>query len=83
MAYEYRDANTPTSTNVGQWWESGEKFEIKCSECGQWSPALHWVDSYVECETCGDHDSIECPHCGEPIDSVFGSDRAERRLLEG
>jgi len=81
VAYQYREAADPPSSEVRTWWPDGEKYEIKCSDCGQWSPALDWVDGHVECETCGDHNAIECPHCGEPIDYVFGRDSVERRLM--
>lgn len=47
-----------------------DRSEIHCVSCGEWSPLSEWEMSYIDCETCGDHDAMECPKCGELYDHV-------------
>ncbi len=41
-----------------------------CSECKKSADFNKWVESWVGCELCGDHDAAKCPECGELHDHV-------------
>ncbi len=45
--------------------------EIHCPECGCVSMVSDWKEASVSCETCGEHDAIECPECYERFDHVW------------
>lgn len=44
--------------------------QVKCPDCGTWSPLADWKEGFVECDTCGDHSAMECPECGEGVDHI-------------
>lgn len=44
--------------------------EVECPECGTWSALALWTRTSVECETCGDHNAMECPACLEDFSSI-------------
>ena len=46
--------------------------EIQCQDddCAVWSPLAAWSVEDLECETCGEHDAMECPACGWLHDHV-------------
>jgi len=50
--------------------EITEDTEIQCQYCNAWSAFKEWGPTSVECETCGDHDALECPHCFEGQDHI-------------
>jgi DNA-directed RNA polymerase subunit RPC12/RpoP len=62
--------------------EIEEGSEIKCNECGAWSPHVEWAETEVYCEDCGEHAAIECPKCGMSHDHVW-SDTFETRKVGG
>lgn len=39
-----------------------ENNEIHCPECGGWYHLSQWKQGRVECEICGDHDTMICPN---------------------
>ncbi len=53
-----------------------DESEVKCNECGEFSPLSDWTEGYVGCEDCGDHDAMRCPRveCEHCEDHVY-SDR--------
>ena len=55
-----------------------EKLEcdfITCPECHVESKAEDWKECEPYCEDCGSHDGLECPHCGEQFDHVWGFEK--------
>ena len=50
-----------------KWWKFNGKLtdacEVKCSHCGEFSPLTEWDEVRIECETCGEHEAMECPKC--------------------
>jgi hypothetical protein len=46
--------------------------EVRCpdGECAAWSPLTAWTVEDLECETCGEHDAMQCPVCGWLHDHV-------------
>ncbi len=49
-----------------------EGDEIECPACKEWTSHRDWIESEVGCEDCGAHTAMECPHCHERHDHVFG-----------
>ena len=49
--------------------------DVRCRECGEFSPLTEWEEGSVDCECCGDHDAMVCPACGECEDHVYSSYR--------
>jgi len=45
--------------------------EIKCRECGTWTPEDAWDSGEVPCDDCGSHEAMKCPVCGECYDSTI------------
>jgi hypothetical protein len=35
----------------------------QCTECGQISEDINWEKTDIECELCGLHPGLVCPHC--------------------
>lgn len=48
-----------------------EEDEILCPICEGWFPVKDWEEDIIDCEICGDHSALVCPHCGEYSDTVF------------
>lgn len=44
--------------------------ELRCSECGEWSPESKWRETEAYCEDCGSHSAMACPLCDEVYDTV-------------
>ena len=44
---------------------------VQCPECIDLSKVEDWEEGFVDCETCGDHDALVCPLCGESHDHVW------------
>ena len=51
---------------------TSKEDEIECPECKKYSKINDWEEGNVYCECCGEHDSLNCPECFEPFDSVRG-----------
>jgi len=49
--------------------------EVQCpdDECAAWSALATWEVADLECETCGEHDAMQCPVCGWLHDHVHSS----------
>lgn len=48
-----------------------DNSEVQCPDCDKWSALSTWERGYVDCETCGDHASMDCPECGAAHDHVW------------
>lgn len=49
--------------------------KVTCPECDKTTDGKDWKDVYPYCETCGDHQGLECPVCGMWFDLVWDEDR--------
>lgn len=47
-----------------------DSSDVRCNECKEFSPLAEWRESSIDCETCGDHDTMVCPKCEEHADHV-------------
>lgn len=45
--------------------------EVRCRDCGEWSPLSEWREGEVPCDECGSHAAMVCPRCGEGEDHVW------------
>jgi Zn finger protein HypA/HybF involved in hydrogenase expression len=52
--------------------------EILCPKCSTWSLLEGWTEGEVECEDCGDHAAMICPHCEARHDHVWAKPFATR-----
>lgn len=48
-----------------------EGCEIQCPECKKWTNHKDWNLVSEICETCGEHDAIQCPICEESFGHVY------------
>lgn len=66
-----------------RWWkftgELTEGCELKCPDCGEFSPHTMWVESEVPCECCGEHFAMDCPKCHGLIDHIHQFEPVEVR----
>jgi len=51
--------------------ELAPSSEIKCDNCGEWTPYTMWIGTCIPCSECGEHDAIKCPHCDKIYDHVW------------
>lgn len=56
----------------GGWFDNVPRTHWRCPECNETSPVEEWAESYIACDTCGDHEARKCPRCGELFDTVWG-----------
>jgi hypothetical protein len=57
------------------WHHVGPSEKWKCPECNKWSGYADWLETFVECDDCGEHDARICPKCDAVFDIVWGSKR--------
>ena len=68
-----------------KWWkftaEPTEWCDLRCPTCGEFSVHTSWRESHIECDTCGEHITLQCPKCDNHIDMIHQFDPIEVRIF--